>query len=69
MESYFTGDGQGGPLQKVPYGQKSAHRKAVRHSITGKSCIRQKQLQGKRHGRAWYIQAGLGLRRRHSPIV
>ena len=44
---YFTGDGQGGPLQKVPYGQRSGHSQAVRHA--GKSCSRQKHLQGKHH--------------------
>ena len=67
VQRYFTGDGQGGRLQKVPYGQKSAHSEAVRHSITGKSCTRQKQLQGERRGRAWYIWAGLGTFKQDCP--
>lgn len=43
-------DGQGGPLQKAPYGQKSGHSKAVRHSVIGKSCTRQKKQQAKATG-------------------
>lgn len=44
----FHRDGQGGPLQKAPYGQKSGHSKAVRHSVIGKSCTQQKKQQSKK---------------------
>ena len=30
-ECYFTEDGQGGPLWKVPYGQKFVYSKGVGH--------------------------------------